>query len=577
MKLIKQNLLPIFIVFLLTLPTVKAFATPDFYTSHDGETHTARLANYYLAIEEGQIPPRLAPTLFGGFGFPIFIFIYPLPYLVGSLFHWIGFSYTDSSELVMASGQILSALFIYLFFKLETKKTLTSIIASLFFTWAPYRFLMLYVRGAFAESFAYVFIATSLICFHQLIETKQTKWIGLTAISLSGLLLSHQLVSVMFLPVIVWYILSKLIFSKHKKFIIQSSVLSIILGFAIAAFIYTPAFFERKYLRFDDLISYYQDHFVTIKQLIRSPWSYGFSHQGTIHDDMSFQIGLTHLSAVAFSILSLVSILKHKTLKPLFKPVNFNILWWLIAFSLSALVMLEHPLIHWAWDNIPGLNIVDFPWRFLGVAVASASFITAYLLTKTKNNLLLVLFFVFFIFYANRNHLRINQTVSFSDEYFENYPATATWRNEFLPKARITNKWEKIDGDYQVLRGEAQIQEIINKTNDLVLEVNVKEKSEILIHRMDFPGWQIYIDDQLTSTEADNVSITDTSIDTFSGRDLSGFIKIDLEPGTYKLATKFTETPIRKTGFFISLLGLLASIFIIYDQKYLPRFFKVKK
>ena len=31
--------------------------------THDGENHVARFAQYYLALKQGQFPPRLAPTL----------------------------------------------------------------------------------------------------------------------------------------------------------------------------------------------------------------------------------------------------------------------------------------------------------------------------------------------------------------------------------------------------------------------------------------------------------------------------------------------------------------------------------
>ena len=244
MKFLKKELWIILLVLVLSSYSVKSLAIPEFYTSHDGETHTARLANFYLALREGQLPPQLAPTLFGGFGFPIFIFIYPLPYLVGSAVHFFGFSYTDSAEITMALGQILSAIAIYLFFKLETKKTLPSLLGALFFTYAPYRFLMIFVRGAFAESFAYIFIATTLICINRLAVYTNKKWVGLTAMSVAGLLLSHQLVAVMFIPFISIYGLIKLSGHKQRIKFLLLGVAGALLGLGISAYIYAPAYFE---------------------------------------------------------------------------------------------------------------------------------------------------------------------------------------------------------------------------------------------------------------------------------------------------------------------------------------------
>ena len=392
--------------------SVKALAIPHLYTSHDGETHTARLANYYLALKEGQMPPQLAPTLFGGYGFPIFVFIYPLPYLVGSFFHWLGFTYTDATELTIASGQVVSAVAIYLFFKLETKKTVPSFLGALFFTWAPYRFLMIFVRGAFAESFAYIFIATSLICLNRLIETRKTKWVGWTSLSLAGLLLSHQLVSVMSLPVLTWYVFSKLIFTKkHKKEIITKTVFSLILAFTTAAFIYGPSFFERKYLHFDSLISYHNDHFVTIKQLIRSPWSYGFSHPGTENDDMSFQIGLTHLVVIALSSWIALKTLVRTKKKFFSKPENVYLLFWLFAFVMSVFLMVESPYAKWTWKHVPGVDFVDFPWRFIGVATIATSMLTAYVLKKINSNIFYSSpFYSFFVFLCQQKSFAYQRT-----------------------------------------------------------------------------------------------------------------------------------------------------------------------
>lgn len=566
MKFIKNEWLNIFLIAILAAVSVKALAIPEFYTSHDGETHTARLANFALALQEGQIPPQLAPTLFGGFGFPIFIFIYPLPYFVGSLFYWLGLSYTDSAELTMAAGQILSAVAIYLFFKLETNKTLPSLLGAIFFTFAPYRFLMIFVRGAFAESFAYIFIATTLICLNRLSVYRNKQWMGLLAFSIGGLLLSHQLVSIMFLPVITWYVLTKLIDYPYRKEFILRSLISLVIGFGLAAYIYAPAFWERQYLRFDDLIDYTQDHFVTARQLIRSPWSYGFSHKGIDQDDMSFQIGLTHLAAIALATVSFIVLFWKKRTQLVSDLITIKMGLWLLVFYLAAAIMIEHPINHQLWQVLPGLHYVDFPWRFIGVTVVAASMAVVYLLKKTKSNLFLVIFLGFFVFYANRNHLRINQSVSFSDEHFENYPATATWQNEFLPKERGTNKWERIEGDYQVVRGQAEIIEKTNKTHRLDLEVTVSEPAELLIHRLYFPGWRVFINEQEISTEDEQLSISNSEYNLATETDLSGFIKVKLNEGKHHLRLLFTPTFIRLTGQVVSLISVGLGLYMVFSD-----------
>ena len=51
---------------------------PGFPYTHDGENHLARIANYAVALRQGQFPPRWAPSFWAGYGYPVFNFNYPL-------------------------------------------------------------------------------------------------------------------------------------------------------------------------------------------------------------------------------------------------------------------------------------------------------------------------------------------------------------------------------------------------------------------------------------------------------------------------------------------------------------------
>ena len=149
------NFLAIIALLLLSIPALKNLAIGGFYTNHDGETHTARIAAYYQAIADRQFPPRFAGNFYNGLGSPIFVYIYPLPYLLGSVIHFFGFSFTDSFEILMALGFISSALFSYLWLKEVFKSEKAAFLGSLFYVWVPYRFLLIYVRGSISELLAY--------------------------------------------------------------------------------------------------------------------------------------------------------------------------------------------------------------------------------------------------------------------------------------------------------------------------------------------------------------------------------------------------------------------------------------
>jgi len=104
-------------IVILSIFALKSLAIPGFYTSHDGETHTARTAQYYQALKDHQFPPRFAESLYNGLGSPIFVYIYPIHYLLGSIVHFFGFSFTNSFEILMALGFIFSGIFSFLWFR----------------------------------------------------------------------------------------------------------------------------------------------------------------------------------------------------------------------------------------------------------------------------------------------------------------------------------------------------------------------------------------------------------------------------------------------------------------------------
>jgi uncharacterized membrane protein len=554
----KKDILALLFITLSSFIALRALFIPNFYTSHDGLTHTARLANFYLAISEGQYPPRLAPQLFGGLGYPIFLFIYPLPYAVGSLFHLLGFSYTDSFEIVIGLSFLLSATTMYLFIK-NTMNRLAGILAALFYTWAPYRFSQIYVRGAIAESFAYIFIPLIMLSIFKLKNKKSWRWVVFGAISLSCLLLSHQMVSIMFLPVLVLYGIYLFFKTKHRLiFSVQSAVL-VLLGFSIAAYIYIPSLFERYYLRFDNLISYYQDHFVTIGQLIHSPWSYGFSFPGTNNDDMSFQVGLTHILVVVITLLLLLPKMIKSRLN-FFKSNAVVALLFFSVFLISIILTLELPVTHWLWKNLPALEIVDFPWRLLGVSVMAVSILAAWCYYYSSSKILAAALLIL-LFIANRNHLRINQTVIITDDYFDAYQETATWLNEFLTKWRETNNWQGLGKDISIKEGIDNYYVTESKTHNLRIEVETLSGGELLIHRLYFPGWEVWdngirlVDDQF---RVSNEKTED--IKTGITLDKSGLLALNIKPGYHVLDVKFKETNLRKIGFLLSIVGLVVSL-----------------
>jgi len=206
-----------FLILILMMPLL-SFFHPGLPLTHDGEIQVARIASFYQSLSEGNIVPRWAGNLNWGYGTPILMFVYPLPSYAASFFHFLGFSFIDSARAVFILGFIFSGLFMSLWIK-EIWGWPAGLVAGLLYTLAPYRFVDLYVRGALGENFA--FIWPPLVCWLALRLSKGWRWrhFAGASLALAALILSHNMLSLMFLPVIFGY-LGYLIFVSKKKWLL---------------------------------------------------------------------------------------------------------------------------------------------------------------------------------------------------------------------------------------------------------------------------------------------------------------------------------------------------------------------
>lgn len=553
------NFLAIFALVILSLPALKSLSQAGFYTSHDGETHTARIAQYYGAFADGQFPPRFAPSLYNGLGSPIFVYIYPLPYLLGSVLHAAGFSFVDSFKILMAASFILSGVFSYLWFKEVLKSEKAAFLGALFYIWGPYRFLLIYVRGSLSEALAYTFLPLVLFCVTKLVTCKNLLWISSTAVATSLLLLSQNLVALISFPIIIVY--SALIAWQVKSLrAIVYSTLALIWGFLISSFVYLPTIFERKFTRFDEIITVaFQDHFVTLKQLIRSPWGYGFDLPGTVNDQMSFQIGLAHIIVFLISTILVIHQLARKKAK---SETNIGI-FFIVVLMLSTFLMLQSKITSYVWQHVKLLHTIDIPWRFLGLVSVSLSFLAAYA-TKYIKPGLFFLFLTAAVLAANRNHLRINQSVERNDSFFASYTETATQYNEFTPKWRQTTR-VPIGFDpnikVQTVSGQVGITSLRYSSREIDFIADVtSEKAQVRINKFYFPGLTV-TDNSRELTIGNDLIITEAgTLRLDKEQDSSGLILLNLEKGTHQITANFGETDLRLFANFLSLTALILAL-----------------
>lgn len=557
-KFFKENLLILGVILFFSLVGLWALIKNPFYTSHDGFTHTARIMAYYESLKDGQFPPRWATKFSGNLGSPIFVYSYPLPYFLGSLLHFGKVHYQDAFRIVLGGGYVFSGLAAFWWLS-KRFGNVAGLVGAIFYLWAPYRFLNIYVRAALAESFAYIFIPLVFLAVDQLFTNSEKKWWYLLVFSASGLFLSHNLVAAMFLPTVVLLVAVYTVFLK-KVYRGLMAIFGIVVSFLMSSFIYLPDLLERGYVHFDEGISYWQGHFVAWWQLIRSHWGYGFDFPGTVNDDMSFQLGLIQILVTGLLVLLLGWFIKKKHFN--FKSViNIEGLFFLTLLGGAVFLMVDEPLIVPLWKALPFIKtIIDFPWRFLGVTVVAFSFLAAYFIHLAKNSKILAAILIVLVVIANRNHIRINEAVSFTDKEIEGYHGTSTaGSNEYNPV------WHKSDD----LPGDLVTANAVN--NAFGIKVILPTASTgARLNRFYFPKTSIYRDGKELKFGQDYEIIGQRMGPEF---DDTGLIWLK-KPIAGEYLVKFEETPLRKLADILSLAVFSIVMLGLFNELYVSKIAK---
>ncbi len=500
--------------------------------THDGQDHVARIANFYLSLSEGNIIPRWAANLNWGYGHPILMFLYPFPSYIASVFHVVGFSFVDSTKLVFAMAFIGSVLAMYIWAQAEWGIA-AGMVAGLLYGFAPYRFVDLYVRGAIGEHVAFVFLPLILYGVFQIAKTGNFRWWGiLVSLATAALILSHNAVSLMFLPVIFFYTLYLFFFeSKHKRFFVIRSLLYIFWGFMISAFFWMPAFFEGKYTLRDIVTKGdFSDRFTPISWFIYSPWNYGGGSQFTKALGFIQWIGILGSLAIFFNVKS--------------KKVR-----WMIGFNVLLLVGSLFLMTSWSqllWKEISLLQKFQFPWRLLTLSVFAVSVLGAVVVSMLpkKFSMYIIVSSVFLILFSTFPMWQAKTYGVKPPEYYAGIYDGTTDTGESSPIWSTRFMERRADGPMEIIEGSANITPIIRKSTRHEYAVTIQTRTRLVENTLYFPGWNVYIDGKQTPIE-------------FQDPSHRGLLTFWIEPGTHSVVAKFTDTKLRSVANFVSGLGIV--------------------
>lgn len=560
-KIIKNtHFWPILIVLIFGLLAGRTLLSPGYFNMHD-DLQMMRQLEMEKCFLDGQIPCRWIPDMGYGFGFPLFNFYPPLPYLIGQGIRLLSFSFVDTAKLTFLLSFLLSGVTMYFLAK-EFFGKVGGVVSSIFYVWAPYHSVDIFVRGAMNEAWALAWFPLILWTAYRLINEnkKITKWVVGLALAWLALLTSHNLMVLIFTPV---FLLWCLIFLRQKKWNrLPHLAISGILAFGLAAFFTLPAFLEQKFVRVDTLVVGYYEyiaHFVSIGQLLISRfWGYGASVWG-LADRMPFQIGHVHwvLSLVLIAGVLFRYVKTKKIDNPLIVTGFFLLIGWFALF-------MAHSRSTPIWQALPPLKFVQFPWRFLTLSTLAFSFSAGALVLFLKNKMLLFAsgVLVVSLLILNWNYFRPEKIGPLTDAEKFSGAAWDLQRTagifDYLPVSARENPKGPQTALAEVMGGIGQIKNPKQGTNWASFNAKItSEKANTRIGIFYFPNWRVFVDG--------------VEVGTFIPEEEKwGRMYIELPRGEHQVYLKLYNTPVRTASNIVSLSSWTLLLTFPFWRRKLP-------
>jgi len=505
--------------------------------------HFFRLVEFDKCVRDFQIPCRWAPDAGLGYGEPLFNFYGQASYAVGEFFHKIGFSKIDSLKILFALSLLGSALTMFLLAKKIWNNNLSAMVSSMVYLYAPYRAVDVWVRGVLPEATSFILFPLLILKLEEFFENKKIKNLLWLSLFLALLILNHNLSVFLFVPFLVGWGAYRIYYSKDRTDLILKLFGAVLFALLISSFYLLPVIFESKFI---DLASTtrgyfdYRGHFASLNQLLLSRfWGYGASVFGP-DDGLSLSVG--QIQWILPVVALILSFYKGD------RKVRKNLLILLGIGWLS--LFLTHNRSTFLWGYLKQMAFIQFPWRFLSIAVFSFSLASGAIVTLLRAKIILVVSFLIII--------TVITNMSFFKEdiwyLVDDKDMTSGLRWEEQTRASIGDYWPKFGASLPSFTAPSNPEggELVSKLSDKAVYKIDTEKEEVEIPINYFPGWIASVDGKVQETYPN----------------AKGLIATTVSKSEHQVILKFRDTTIRVIGNFLTLISLLTfGCYLYYAYK----------
>lgn len=508
-----KNIKTIFLIILISIPSIWFLLHSGFFQTDDGEWMIIRFSAFHQSLRDGQFPVRYLSRLNNGYGYPVSNFLYPGFMYLAEPIHLLGFKFVDTIKIVFGLSMISSFVFIYLWLSKFFNK-IPVFIGSIFYLYAPYHLYDLYKRGSIGEVLA---LSVVPFVFWQ-IERKSFFW---TTLGIGFLILSHNTLAVLFLPIIVLYMLLNILIIKKRRQLIYKYIFTLFLSLGISSFFWIPAVFDLKFTVFSQTsISNFSEYFSDLELL-------GLS-----------TIAIFILFFILF-ITKRIDILKHR-LSLFFFIIGILSLLFSINLSFSF------------WNFLP-VSFIQFPFRLLSITILSASFLLASSLSVLSKKLQigLGLFILFLTLFSSKPFLSQIEFFDKGDLFYSTNESTTTVKDEYMPKWVKNKPMEHFKNKVEIIDGTGKIKDLKYNSKNVNFSVTVEREVRVRVNTIYFSGWEAKVDGKEVEILKDNDK---------------GLIEFLVSPGVHIVNTSFNETTLRFTADIIAIISFLGLVYLHFKK-----------
>ena len=565
---LRSVLLHWLVIIVIALIVTKVMWTPAMLLGHSAWYDLTRMVEFNAAMRAGDYFPLWSPDFYYGHGSPVFQFYAPLVYFVTEIPVLAGMDIPSAVKLVEVVALIGSGGAMYHLAARHVSRCAACFGAALYMV-APYRLLDLYVRHAFAEHVAFVWLPAIIWATERFVATRSRASLVMGAVAVAGLILTHNIMALIGLPICVaagWLLAGR---TANWTMPLRAGCPTA-LGSGLAAFFWWPAFAGRNFIQAEENLTSghfnYRSNFLEASRFVNFGWGTADTRQVA---EMSLQIGLLHF---LLGVVALALLLRKKCRNR-----------WSVASGviLIAALFMCHAASEPVWAALPLLKYVQFPWRFLGPAILGAAMCGAVVFDRSKaifpqmGPLLLgiglaVLLVAYYPFYATAYFLagdsrtntlvggtpaqvkamRANGTLCSVDrivtpDRMRTIGEHATSADDFLPKD-VAEKPTAPPPDAVSTESGEVAQSTRAAFNSYRAKVSMRTAGIVELHQFWFPGWAARVDGRTSEAVAQGKT---------------GIVSCHVPAGEHLVEFEYNGLPQRRAGLVVSMVSVaLAAI-----------------